>query len=136
MPRAKLFKRPRALVFVIWRWLHRSRNLASLKKLKPLVRGFWSCNQPSATAGNFGTSELHPRSRRVLETHYAPPDCRNSPAAFRLPLLARSRHFEARSRCPLSEAKRTSGGGVASTTSVADDPQRTEVTASCCDARP
>src|SRR5215467_9770255 len=88
MPRAKLFKRPRALVFVIWRWLHRSRNLASLKKLKPLVRGFWSCNQPSATAGNFGTSELHPRSRRVLETHYAPPDCRNSPAAFRLPLLA------------------------------------------------
>ena len=28
------------------------------------------------------TSELYPRSRRILETHYAPPDCRNSPVAF------------------------------------------------------
>jgi hypothetical protein len=84
--------------------------LASLKKLKPLVRGFWSCNQPSATAGNFGTSELYPRSRRILETHYAPPDCRNSPAAFRLPLLARLRHSKIAPGLPLSEEEQSCSG--------------------------
>ena len=75
---AKPFKRLQALVFVIWRWPRRSRNLVGLKTRELPAREFWNCNRPSVTARNFAMSEPCHRSPRISARHSASPGCRNS----------------------------------------------------------